>query len=112
VIVDLAEAQWETVESGQLDAPDGTRFVRRTTRTSRSQADLLVSSGAPLVVYSYGAGQLDWYGGRHVSTMWSQLRTHLTTRPDVSTNRRETVWTAGRWDSKDGQPLLVLTGRC
>ena len=111
VLVDLADAQWNTINTGQLVAPDGTRFVRRTTRTARREADLLVAAGVPLVAYSYSAGQLDWYDGEDAAATWSELRTHLTSRPDAPRSG-ETAWTAGSWESSDGQTLLVLTGRC
>lgn len=108
----MANVQWNAIGEGHLAARDHSRFVRRTTRTGRHEADLLIASGAPLVVDNYGGGQLDWFDGDDATTTWSRLRRQLTSRPGTPSKSGDPVWTAGRWESSDGQTLLVLTGRC
>ncbi|HEX6876463.1 MAG TPA: hypothetical protein VF165_12450 [Nocardioidaceae bacterium] len=57
---DLSEQQWDAVVEGQLIAPDGTRYVRRTTKTKRQTCESLLGEGAPLVLF-YRAG-VSWTG--------------------------------------------------
>lgn len=48
--VDLSREQWGAVTSeGRLQGPDGTEYVRRTTKTQRRICQELVECGAPLV---------------------------------------------------------------
>jgi hypothetical protein len=112
VIYDLADEQWTVIASGQLTAPDGTVYHRRTTRTRRQDADALIASGTPLICYWYGGGQLDWHDGDDAPAAWTRLRLRViahTPRPDPG---GEPLWTAGRWDSDNGHTILVLTGNC
>ena len=112
VVIDIADTQWNGIVRGHLVGPNRTSFVRRTTRTVRREADLLIGAGAPLVVYHYGAGQLDWHDGEDAAAKWSQLRGDLSSQPYAQSRNGGTIWTAGRWESSSGQPLLILTGRC
>ncbi len=52
---DLSAEQWHAVEAGELTAPSGTTYRRRTTRLNRKDATTLVQSGCPVVTY--------WPGG-------------------------------------------------
>ena len=55
VRLDLSDEQWNAVEEGEVTAPNGTVYGRRTTRMKRKDADSLVASGCPVVTY--------WPGG-------------------------------------------------
>jgi hypothetical protein len=59
----LAEQQWHAVESGQLISPAGQRFTRGSSRIKRRDADVLIATGVPLVLYWYGGRQLDYSDG-------------------------------------------------
>ena len=106
----LADGQWHAVTEGAITSPDGVTFTRRSSRVKRAAADDLVATGAPLVLYDYGAGRLDWYDGDDPATVWRSIRgavTSATPRP-----RHAVVWTAGVWVNENDDPLLVLTGHC
>jgi len=67
------------------------------------------SPPAPLVLYWYGGGQLDWLDGEDAAEAWRTARQRLTTavpRPDGNV-----IWTAGEWLGDD-QSLVLLTGSC
>ena len=109
VQVDLAGQQWGAVTSGSLVGPDTRRYQRRSTRMPRRQVEDLLAAGAPLVLYWYGGGQLEWFEGQHAAQTWQTVRPRLTTsvpRPDG-----DVVWSAGRWVSDD-ESIVVLTGTC
>ena len=112
MIYDLADEQWRAIESGQLIAPEGTVYHRRTTRTRRQDADALVASGAPLICYWYGGGQLDWHNGDDARAAWARLRPRVTAQTPRPDSSGAPVWTAGRWDSSNGHTILVLTAHC
>ena len=110
VRVNLGEEQWHEVGQGRLLGPDARRYSRRTTRTKRKEAERLLTDGAPLVLFYWAGGQLDWFDGVDAHDQWKSVRAHV-----VSTEPRlkgDIEWTAGRWEDEEGQPLLVLTGHC
>lgn len=107
--VHLPDEQWDALSSGSLQGPDGRRYQRRSTRMRRRQVDDLLASGAPLVLYRYGAGQLDWCDGEDATRAWQAVRRRLTSsvpRPDG-----DVVWTAGEWVGDDAS-IVLLTGVC
>lgn len=107
--VELDGEQWDAVTSGTLRGPDGRVYQRRSTRTRRRQVDDLLADGAPLVLYWYGAGQLDWHDETDAAAAWASARKRLTTsvpKPDG-----DVVWMAGEWLSDD-RSLVLLTGTC
>lgn len=107
--VELDAEQWHAVTEGTLLGPDGRHYRRRSTRMRRRQVDDLLAAGAPLVLYWYGGGQLDWADGQDAARAWQTARARLITavpRPDGSV-----VWTAGEWVS-DEASLVLLTGEC
>lgn len=75
----------------------------------RRRIDDLLAAGSPLVLYWYGAGQLDWHDEAEAAAAWATARNRLTTsvpKPDG-----DVVWTAGEWLSDD-RSLVLLTGAC
>lgn len=107
---DLSSSQWGAVEHGRLTAPDGTSYVRRTTRTKRRTCDGLVAAGAPLVLYYWAGGQLDWCDGPEAGEAWADVRGAVTAQEPRPEKRME--WTAGLWEDADGQQIILLTGHC
>jgi hypothetical protein len=109
VYADLAAAQWDDVTTGRIVAPDGTPWVRHSTRAKRSACDLLIEQGAPLVLYSFAEGRLDWFDGAEARDRWPSVRDRVTGSP-----RRRGIqeWTAGRWRNPAGADLVFLTGHC
>lgn len=106
---ELSIEQWEAVDSGSLEGPDGRRYQRRSTRMRRRQVDDLLAVGLPLVLYRYGGQQLTWFDGEDVAAAWNTARPRLTAstpRPDG-----DVIWTAGEWVSEDNS-LVLLTGKC
>ena len=108
---DLTEDDWHRLGEGVLIAPDGRTFARRSTRAKRGDIDTLVAAGCPLVIYSYGAGELRWHEGEDAKSRWDQERRHVTSN-EPKPSRDHTVWTAGRWEDNDGNLLVLLTGHC
>ncbi|WP_147251951.1 hypothetical protein [Blastococcus sp. TF02-09] len=107
---DLSEEQWLGPEQRQLTGPDRRRFTRRTTRAKRQEVDKLIADGAPLILYYWGGGTLDWFDGADAQTEWQAVRSAVTAQPPVRTS--DLQWTAGRWEDDDGRPLVLLTGHC
>ena len=107
---DLHDKQWDQVHEGWLLGPDERRYARRTTRTRRKDAELLVAEGAPLVLFYWAGQRLDWFDGAEAREQWQDVRSQV-----VGTEPRpmgDTKWTAGLWEDEDGRPLLFLTGHC
>ncbi len=109
---DLSEEQWDAVDAGRLTAPTGTVYDRRSTRLGRRQAALLVDSGR-LVVTHWPGGlpertEVVWHDGDDARTAWEGARASVTGDARGAASRRPVV-TAGRWESADGDALLVLT---
>ena len=109
---DLSAEQWHTVEAGQLTAPSGITYRRRTTRMERREATTLVESGCPVVTYWPGGlpatTQVIWHDGTDARAAWESARGEVTSetpRPP----RRGAVATAGRWESAAGDELVLLT---
>jgi hypothetical protein len=107
---DLSERQWLEPEQGQLIGPDQRRFTRRTTRAKRREVDELIADGAPLILYYWGGGQLEWFDGADAETQWQAVRSAVTAQEPR--RRGDLEWTAGRWEDDDGRPLVMLTGHC
>lgn len=107
--IGLGSEQWEAVASGSLEGPDGSHYRRRSTRMHRQQVDDLLTVGAPLVLYWYGGGQLDWLDGEDAVGAWRTARQRLTTA--VPRSDGDVVWAAGEWLG-DGRSLVLLTGTC
>lgn len=108
---DLSTDQWNAVEEGVLTAPDGRSYRRRTTRAKRREATALVEGGCPVVVYWPGGlperTDVVWHDGEDARLAFSQLRTALTS--DLPDPRKGAAATAGRWETSDGDTLLVVT---
>jgi hypothetical protein len=108
--VDLRDKHWDEVVGGWLHGPDGRRYVQRTSRTKRKDADELLTAGTPLVLFYWAGQQLDWFDGAEAQEQWQAVRKQMvSTAPQP---RGDIVWTAGRWEDEDGRPLLLLTGHC
>ena len=110
VRVELGDEQWHEVGLGRLLGPDERRYSRRTARTKRKDAERLLTDGAPLVLFHWAGGRLEWFDGVDAQEQWTSVRADV-----VSTEPRrrgDIEWTAGRWEDEEGQPLLVLTGHC
>ena len=105
---DLAPTQWGSITSGFVIDPGGTRWSRRSTKAKRSACEQLIAHGAPLVLYYYAGGQLDWFDGGDASSQWQLLRTSVTSAPRL---RGQLEWTAGIWDCAV-RDLVLLTGHC
>ena len=110
VRVDLSQGQWDAVESGELTGPDSRRYQRRTTRAERRDGHALIARGAPLVLYSWSSGQLDWFDGPDASAQWRAVRARVVSAEPR--RGRDLQWTAGRWEDPDGSPILLLPGHC
>jgi hypothetical protein len=108
---DMSEDDWHRLGAGELVAPDGRAFARRSTRAKRAVVDSLVADGCPLVTYSYGAGELRWHDGDDALARWAQERQHVTSG-EPKPSRTHTVWTAGLWEENEGGVVVVLTGYC
>ena len=109
---DLSDEQRDGVDAGQLLAPTGIAYIRGTTRMKRREAAALVQSGCPVVTYWPGGlpekTRVVWHDGPDAAAAWEAARsavTHDHPRPP----RDGSVVTAGRWESADGDTLLVLT---
>ena len=101
----LSDGDFDALGSGQLVAPDGRTYTRRSTRMRRRDVDGVVAAGSPVVTWSPG-GALVWHDGDDAGPAWGQERPLLTAEaPDPA--RRESV-TAGRWETADGCTAVVL----
>jgi hypothetical protein len=109
--LDLTEEDWRRLSDAVLLAPSGSTFARRSTRSKRAEVDDLVAAGCPLVIYSYGVGELRWLEGDDARARWAKERQHLTSG-EPRPSRKHTVWTAGRWEDGEGKTLILLTGHC
>lgn len=107
---DLDETHWRDVAEGQLTGPDSTRYVRRTTRSSVRDAEQLIRAGAPLVLYYWAGGRLEWRDGEDAMAQWRVSRSQITRHERAP--KKNIRWTIGRWEADDGRPLVVLTGDC
>jgi len=100
------------METGVLTAPSGTSYTRRTTRMKRKDATALVEAGCPVVTYWPGGlpemTRVIWHDGADASAAWEGVRGQLSSNiPRAPVG--EVVATAGRWESPDGDDLLVLS---
>jgi hypothetical protein len=57
---ELSDGVWNAHGPGQLAAPDGRTYRRRTTRIERGEAEALADSGCPVVTYLPG-GRVVWH---------------------------------------------------
>jgi hypothetical protein len=109
---DLSADQWNAVETGVLTAPSGTKYSRRTTRMKRKNVTALVEAGCPVVTYWPGGlpemTRTIWHDGAHARAAWESVRGQLTSDTPRAPGGGA-VATAGRWESPDGEDLLVLT---
>ena len=106
----LADEQWNAVADGRLTSPAGVRFVRRSTRIRRRDADDMIAAGTPLVLYSFGSGRLDYCDGPEAVQQWNAVGGALVGQEPRP--HGDLVWTGGRWLSDDDDELLLLTGHC
>ncbi len=108
---DLSAEQWDAVEHGVLTAPDGRSFTRRTTRAKHKDATALVEDGCPVVVYWPGGlperTEVLWNDGEDAHLAFAEARSALTS--DTPDPRKGSVATVGRWETEDGDALLVVT---
>jgi hypothetical protein len=102
---ELSDRDWNARGHGQLDAPDGRTYHRRTTRMSRGEVEALVEAGSPVVTYLPG-GRVVWHDEDDSWPAWADARTSLTSGLPESVGG--TSVTAGRWESFRGSPLVVL----
>ena len=107
---ELSGEHWGEVEQGWLVGPDARRYSRRTTRTTRGDADRLVEDGTPLVLFYWAGAQLEWFDGADAREQWQAVRPHVITGEPRA--RGDVEWTGGRWEDEEGRPLLLLTGHC
>lgn len=107
---DLAGSQWAGVQRGELIAPDGKRYARRTTRAKRRDCESLIAAGLPLVLFWYGGQQLEWFDGDDASSRWLEVRGSVV--HGKPSRRGEVEWNAGLWVSNESDQLLLLTGTC
>ena len=107
--VDLSETHLGAVEKGQLTSPDGIIFFRRGTRAKRRVCDDAILHGAPLVLFYWAGGQLDWLEGPDAQVGWKAVRAAVTGEPR---GRGDLEWTAGTWHAEADQTVVVLTGHC
>lgn len=112
MIHDLADRQWDAITRGQITSPTATRYTRRSTRTRRRDVDTLIQTGAPLILYYFAGGQLDWYDGHDATEAWRRVRRDVTTDAPKPRPDGRVVWTAGTWQSDHGDTAVVLTGHC
>ncbi|WP_097184619.1 hypothetical protein [Blastococcus haudaquaticus] len=109
---DLSGEEWKAVEEGELVAPTGTVYGRRTTRMKRRDADSLVASGCSVVTYWPGGlpemTRVVWHDGEDARGAWADARADVTSETPHPPHRGAVV-TVGCWESLDGQALLVLT---
>ena len=106
----LAEEQWGAVVEGHVTSPAGVRFVRRSSRIKRRDADAMIAAGTPLILYYYGGAQLDYCDGDEAVQQWAAVRGALVSQEPQP--RGDVEWTGGRWVSEGGEELLLLTGHC
>jgi hypothetical protein len=107
--VDLSETQWGAVEQGHLTSPAGITFLRCGTRAKRRVCDDAISYGAPLVLFYWAGGQLEWLEGQDALDGWKSVRAAVTGEPRA---RGDLEWTAGLWQAEAEQTAVVLTGHC
>ncbi|SNS17608.1 hypothetical protein SAMN06893096_102358 [Geodermatophilus pulveris] len=109
---DLSGEQWRSVDEGRLTGPDGVIYSRRSTRTKRRDAAALVASGCPVVTYWPGGlpakTELVWHDAEDARVAWTDAA-GLVSSEGPRPPRRGPVVTAGRWESPDGEVLLVLS---
>ncbi len=108
---DLSAEQWSAVEEGQLTAPDGRTYHRRSTRLGRRVAADLVLAGCPVVTHWPGGGpgwtRVVWHDGNDAVAAWSGARADVTGDTPRPRSGRAVV-TAGRWESPDGDAVAVV----
>jgi hypothetical protein len=102
---ELSDGEFDALGMGQLVAPDGRTYARRTTRMKRREVEALVESGCPVLTYFPG-GRLVWHDEDDGWPAWADARPLLTT--DTPDPRHGESVTAGRWESSDGSPMVVL----
>lgn len=109
---DLSDDQWNAIEAGELTAPSGASYSRRTTRMKRKEATSLVEAGCPVVTYWPGGvpemTRVIWHDGEDAPAAWESARSDITSESPRATSSGA-VATAGRWESPGGGDLLVLT---
>ncbi len=89
---DLSDDQWHAVEAGELTAPSGTTYTRRTTRMKRKDAASLVESGCPVVTYWPGGlpemTRVIWHDGEDARAAWESARGEITSdTPRLASSR-------------------------
>ena len=109
--LDLSATPWHAVEEGQLTAPDGRTYRRRSTRSSRRAAAALVAEGRPVVTHWPGGlpetTRVVWHDGDDAVAAWADARADVTS--GTPEPRKGPVVTVGRWESPDGAVALVLS---
>ncbi len=109
---DLSDEQWDAVDGGQVIAPTGITYSRRTTRMKRKDAASSVESGCPVVTYWPGGlpekTRVIWHDGEDARAAWESVRAEVT-NDSPHPPQGGSVVTAGRWESPGGDTLLVLT---
>lgn len=98
--------------SDHIEGPDGTVYLRQSSRLGRSRVDELVAWGIPLVVSWFGGHQLDRFDGDDALPAWRERRAHFTSEAPVPTSKR-LRWTGGLHRTQNlERSLVVLTGHC
>jgi hypothetical protein len=100
----------EHEDQGKITGVDGRGYSRRGTKSKRSVADELVTSGAPLVLDMYSSGQFEWFEGEDARKTWAEVRPYvISARPTSKQLGKHEMWNAGIWEDEDGNQLLYLT---
>lgn len=86
-------------------------FSRRTTREKRKAVAALVEAGSPLVTYWPGGlpekTRVVWHDGEDVMSAWLEVKPSLTS--EAMGTQKGMSATAGRWETEDGEVLVVVT---
>jgi hypothetical protein len=109
VHISLAETQWEAITTGQILGPGKVRWSRRSSKTKRAACQQRIAEGAPLVLYYFAGGQLDWFDGSDAEQHWVIVRTAVTPAPRL---RGDLEWTGSIWVDDANHSLVLLTGHC
>jgi hypothetical protein len=109
VQISLADSRWEAITDGQFVGPGDVRWSRRSTRAKRSDCERRITDGAPLVLYYFAGGHLDWFDGSDAVAQCDLVRASVTHAPR---RRGELQWTAGIWVDDAEHNVVLLTGHC
>lgn len=112
--IELSELQRaDHRDQGKITGGDGRGYIRRGSKTKRSAADDLVTSGVPIVLDTYSSGQFEWFDGAAATAKWAEVRPYVVSTQLTSKQLgKHEMWNAGIWEDADSGRLLYLTGSC